>query len=218
MRDGHPALPLAHRQLLEYAMKTLTLALTLAIIAFGTFAEAQTTAPATWPTCKLGAAPIDPSPAPSEAKVFPAAGGPVLMTEAGRLGSVRMIRCQLPVGTPSYRGADGVLRDVASNQPYFPVKWDAAPPQEKPGRDGVDGRDGINGKDGVAGRDGINGTDGRDGRDFVPPPKRFAGEGGSFPWKKALLWTGAIVGGTYATYWATHRPHHGPGARTGPAF
>ncbi len=50
---------------------------------------------------------------------------------------------------------------------------------------------------------------------FTP---KSEGEGGSFPWKKTFLWTGAIVGGVSATYWATHRPHHGPGARTGPAF
>jgi hypothetical protein len=89
--------------------------------------SAQTTPPASWPVCQLGKAPVAPGPAPVEATTFPVKGGPVVMSEAGLNGAVKLIRCNLPTNTPSYRGADGVLRDVASNQPYWPVGWDAAP-------------------------------------------------------------------------------------------
>jgi hypothetical protein len=113
----------------------LTTALAMLLIAIPlshAVAEAQTTPTASWPECKLGKAPISPVAPPAEATTFGAKGGPVVMSEAGTAGAVKLTRCRLPENTPSYRGADGVLRDVASNQPYWPVGWDAAPPAPTP--------------------------------------------------------------------------------------
>src|SRR3989344_8645548 len=121
----------------KWSVRKKVFLLVSVFLALGLTAKAQTTPLSSWPVCRLGAAPIHPGPAPAEAVVFPAQGGPVVMSEAGLKGAVRFIRCRLPAGTPSYRGTDGVLRDVASNQPYWGVGWDAAPPPEpEPGRPG----------------------------------------------------------------------------------
>ena len=135
-------------------------------------ADGQTTQPASWPVCRLGKAPVAPGPPPTEAVVFPAKGGPVIMSEAGTAGAVRLIRCNLPADTPSYRGADGVLRDVASNQPYWPVKWDAIPASIPVPRDGIDGQPGPRGPRGFPGINGVGtpGPRGLPGRDAVVPP------------------------------------------------
>jgi hypothetical protein len=132
-----------------------------------------TTPPSSWPVCRLGMAPIDPGPAPKDATVFPVTGGPVVMSEAGPNGSVRWIRCNLAAGTPSYRSADGDLRDVASNQPFSPIGWDAGGIASTNGKDGrgiadavIEGKnlvliytDGTRKNVGrVVGEDGLNGT------------------------------------------------------------
>lgn len=96
--------------------------------------------PENWPVCQLGRAPIAPGPAPSEALVFRTAGGPVVMSEAGPPGSERQVRfvsCRLAAGSEVYRGADGTLRDLPSNQPFWPVGWDAVPPEPLVRRDTV---------------------------------------------------------------------------------
>lgn len=125
---------------------------------------AQTTPPASWPECRLGRAPVAPGPAPKDAVVFPAPGGPAIMSEAGLRGAVRLVQCRLKAGEPVYRGSDGVLRDVASNQPFFPVGWDAAPP---PVTAGPQGPTGPRGPEGPKGPEGPAGRDGRDGKDAV---------------------------------------------------
>jgi|GEM_PF-7111045 len=109
----------------------------LAVLAVCTsaLANAQKTSesdPATWPVCRLGKSPIAPGPAPKEAEVFETKGGPVVMSEAGPGSSVRLINCRLLPGTLAYRGADGTLRDLPSNQPFWPVKWDLPVPTPPP--------------------------------------------------------------------------------------
>ncbi len=143
----------------------LAVAVAFVLSFLGPFAEAQTTPLKDWPTCRLGAAPIAPGPAPADATVYHAVGGPVIMTEAGPKGSVRMIRCVLEPGTPIYRGTDGALRDLPSNQPFWPVGWDSQPPESKVGPIGPAGPVGPPGPKGPAG------PAGRDGLDQLPPEK-----------------------------------------------
>jgi hypothetical protein len=50
------------------------------------------------------------------------------MSYAGKDGAVVLVRCKLPKGARVYRAADGTLRDLPSNQPFWPVLWDAEPP------------------------------------------------------------------------------------------
>jgi len=168
---------------------------------------------------------VAPGPPPAEAVVFPAKGGPVIMSEAGTAGAVRLIRCNLPDNTPSYRSADGVLRDVASNQPYWPVGWDAAPVPTL--RNGIDGRNGVDGKNGIDGRNGVDGKNGIDGRNGVDGAKGDPGKNATAKSHK-WLWTAiAIVGGGAAggIYYATRKHDQPttaagrpPGAIIGPAF
>jgi hypothetical protein len=136
---------------MKKVLVTVVLIAILMVISPCTFTFAQTTPTASWPVCKLGKAPIAPGPAPEEATVFPVKGGPVVMSEAGVAGVVKLIRCNLPANTPSYRGADGVLRDVASNQPFFPVGWDAATSEILQGPAGPKGDKGDIGPQGPAG-------------------------------------------------------------------
>lgn len=126
--------------------RVMAIAIVLVTVMGATLAEAQTRRPQgnapieQWAVCQLGKAPVVRNrPAPNEAQVFASPGGPVIMSEDGPGSSIRWIQCRLPAGTPSYRGADGVLRDVESNQPYFPVMWDAAPPVALKGERGEDG-------------------------------------------------------------------------------
>ncbi len=159
----------------------------LVVVSLGQSAEAQTTDPASWPVCRLGGAPIAPGPAPTEAVVWPSRGGPVIMTEAGPKGAVLMIRCLLPTGTEIYRGADGDLRDLPSNQPFWPVGWDAQPPERpKKGDTGLQGPPGPRGPRGENGLNGKDGNDGEDGRGFHCGTKC-----------KILLGVGVAVGGYF---------------------
>ena len=84
-------------------------------------------ATAKWPTCNLGEKPIAPGPEPAGAVVFRTDGGPVIMSQRGGKGAEWPL-CRLAPDARVYRGRDGVLRDLPSNQPFFPVGWDAAPP------------------------------------------------------------------------------------------
>ena len=139
------------------------------VLGFATSASAQDPAiTAKWPVCRLGKAPIAPGPPPLDAQVFPAKGGPVIMSEAGPGSSVRLINCRLPVDTPSYRGSDGDLRDVASNQPYTPVGWDASPPSVIVGPEGPKGDKGDTGATGATGSIGLQGPQGNSA--VVPAP------------------------------------------------
>ena len=161
----------------------------------------QTTNPAKWPVCQLGKAPVAPGPAPAEAIVFKSTGGPVIMTEAGRNGGVPSIRCRLPPGTDVYRGADGTLRDLPSNQPFWPVGWDAAPPATpKQGPKGDTGPRGLQGERGEKGDVGPEGPMGPAGHDAVIPP--LPRNKGWWPLskKKTGLIAGALAGG-YAAYY-----------------
>lgn len=121
---------------------------------------------AKWPACQLGRAPIAPGPAPREASVFKTSGGPVIMSEAGPRGAVRFVTCGLPEGAEVYRSADGTLRDLPSNQPFWPVGWDATTPQPIAGRDGSNGHDGAAGLQGPKGDKGDPGSPGSDA--FLP--------------------------------------------------
>jgi hypothetical protein len=87
-------------------------------------AEAKRTDPSKWDVCKLGAAPIAPGPAPRNAVVFKTEGGPVLMSERGPGMSGIFTTCRLAPGSEVYRPADGTLRDLPSNQPFWPIGWD----------------------------------------------------------------------------------------------
>ncbi|MDO8565274.1 MAG: hypothetical protein Q7R67_01460 [bacterium] len=139
--------------------------------------------------CQLGKAPIAFGPAPREAQVFKTTGGPVLMTEAGPPGrerEVRIISCQLARDADVYRSADGALRDLPSNQPFWPIGWDAAPPQQLAGQQGLRGLDGPQGLRGLDGQQGLRGLDGQQnlqGSAGVPPPEKKSGRS----WVKPLL-------------------------------
>jgi len=110
----------------------------VALVVFSAPTMAQTieSATAKWPICNLGAKPIAPGPEPAEALVFRTDGGPVIMSQKGGKGAEWPL-CRMAPGARVYRGTDGVLRDLPSNQPFFPVGWDAAPPpapgEGKPG-------------------------------------------------------------------------------------
>lgn len=131
----------------------------LVVLMFAGFASAQTPNaatiksvygnPAKWPVCQLGKAPIAPGPAPELANPFKAKGGPVFMSESGRTASEpgRWIVCNLPEDTDIYWWA-GSIRDVASNQPFYPIGWE--PPATTP----------VNGRPGEPGLPGANGTNG----------------------------------------------------------
>jgi hypothetical protein len=189
------------------------------VLGMGLVAQAQnpnTTDPAKWPVCRLGAAPIAPGPAPSGAVVFKTEGGPVVMTEAGPNGLVRSVRCRLTSGVEVYRSADGTLRDLPSNQPFWPINWDASPPPSpKDGTNGANGTNGRNGRDGVNGINGRNGFDGRNGHDGqnatafafatninhtvaggLGPKARFDSDGWSTGKKTGVAV--AVIGGTVA--------------------
>ena len=176
-----------------------TIVALLVLVAVPVASYAQTTDPANWPVCRLGAAPIAPGPAPAEATVFKTTGGPVIMSEAGLQGTVRLIRCRLAPGAEVYRGADGDLRDLPSNQPFWSVGWDASPTPLADAVKGLKGDIGPKGPQGPPGRDGI---DGKDGRDYTRHIESHSHKG---------LWiTAAILGGaatTVAIIAASHGSH-----------
>lgn len=176
-------------------MKKLVMSFVLVCLGLATMANAQTSNPAKWPVCHLGAAPIAPGPAPTEAQVFKTMGGPVVMSEAGPAGSVRLVRCRLAPGTEVYRGADGELRDLPSNQPFWPVGWDAVAPapiaQAVRGIRGKKGEPGAQGIQGLRGEKGDKGDQGEAGRVvYAESPKK----GGFWHSKKAAI----LIAGTVA--------------------
>ena len=150
--------------------------------------------PATWPVCQLGKAPIAPGPAPREAMVFRTTGGPVIMSEAGPRGAerqVRLVSCRLAEGTEVYRSADGTLRDLPSNQPFWPVGWDAAPPSQIAGPPGSQGLQGPEGPQGPQGPQGLQGLSG-----FSPPADKQNFFARLIPKsKKGRIILGAVAGG-----------------------
>ena len=209
-------------------MKTIMriLVTIVAIIIICVPLNAQTTPPASWPVCRLGKAPVAPGPPPTEAVVFQVKGGPVAMSEAGLNGAVKWIRCNLPINTPSYRGADGVLRDVASNQPFFPVGWDAVEPAPISGPKGDPGTSSSS----IPEAPPINIINNNNNiymppvADDGPPPNHGPYKTGHHCGKgcKILIGTGIGIGAVIGIVIATH--HTGttngvpPGGVTGPAF
>jgi hypothetical protein len=201
--------------------RTIVAVCALAIMASS--ASAQTTPPASWPVCNLGAAPIAPGPAPAEAKVFPSQGGPVIMSYAGRAGAVVLVRCKLPVDAQVYRGADGTLRDLPSNQPFWPVMWDASPPLQQRGEPGPAPTEAqvlaavamyCAAHDGCRGQQGL---------DFVPSAsKSWCGTTCRWLVGSAIVGGIFIAVGEHNNWWRSLDPveEEGvpPGGSTGPAF
>ena len=208
---SHPRTPQPKRRFL---MKKFLVALGIAIICAPL--GAQTTPQSSWLECKLGKAPISPGPAPADAYTFGVKGGPVLMSEAGitKGAPARWITCILPKETPSYRGADGVLRDVASNQPYFPVGWDATPPlipdapTPQPGPQGLKGDKGDKGDQGPQGIPGTATSSSpysggeQEPRDEFRQPDYFTAPRESWWCHKSCVITGVVLvgAGAFAGY------------------
>lgn len=190
-------------------MKRTLILLALAVLATASNLYAQTSVnQANWPVCLLGEAPIARGPAPPEAQVFKTTGGPVLMTEAGPPGrerEARIISCQLAPDSEVYRSADGTLRDLPSNQPFWPIGWDATASQQIAGRDGKDGLQGLKGDPGPQGSKGDTGPQ---GFAALPPPYYLnppSDKRGMSKTSKFLIGTGivasALAGGACAAGW-----------------